>query len=428
MPKNCLILMPSEKMDTNRKEGRNERTLIRMSKAARENLGLDEKIEVYNKNSTDDRIKSATLLEVYKAYTDDIRKAIVMGVPKEDLNRVGFVTTDIYNKLTGGKKQDIWVSKGAEDVVIGADPEFLLFEKDMVVRANNIMSKNGKVGNDGAMAELRPDPSIDPKDLTENIKSLFNSDLTDCIKKYTWKAACYFKDDTRDYPVGGHIHIGNPKKVDTMSNANRNRLFAVTNKIIDELLAIPMIKIDGKEDGKARRSECRMGHYGKYGDFRQSNGHLEHRTLSGLWLAHPELCQTVTGVAHAIAASVFLKAAENKYDMNYICPGQEEGYFNPWSDEFNWSNIPLAAELGCVKPSSFMRHVLNDSDVTAVSKKYLSGWMNVMKELPTYNTHSEYIDRLHEILSAKPAQIKEAINRYSLQEAWLDDEKSKVFM
>lgn len=427
MARHQLVLIPSERMDKNKKEDRNEHGLIRMSKAARTNLGFDDTVEVYpNTKSTEKRLKGSMLLKIFQAFSADLKQARADGVSDEELSRAGFVTTRTFNKITGTKSKksgNIWITDNIADTVIGADPEFLLFDGNgRVIRANNVMSYNGPIGCDGAMAEVRPQPAIVPEDLVRNIKVLFeNKSLTNRIEKYDWMAGCYYKDHQRDYPIGGHIHIGNPVQVARLDNSNRVKFFKAFNKIMDELLAIPMVKIDGATLGRARRTECTMGKYGYFGEFRTCNGRLEHRTLSGMWLMHPDLAVLVLGCAKAVIDEVFRHVADKKFDMSYMFPNK----FNQsqvWAASFDsWDQIPLCNDLGCTMPSRDMIELLHKSAAAKITLKFLKAWYDRMRGLSTYKQYAKYIDGLYEVLKNKTKTFQDFDKR--LQSNWLEGKK-----
>lgn len=429
MARQKLILVPSSKMDTNKKEGRNEHGLIRMSKATRDNMGYDKIVEIFpNTKSTEERLKSTMMLEIFHAFSEDIR-SLREGdeVRPEEMNRVGFVTTRTFEKITGTKsgkpKKDIWISDQIEDTVVGADPEFLLFDKDgHIVRANNVMSYNGLLGCDGAMAEVRPAPATSPEELTAHIKSIFgDKKLTEKILPYDWLAGCYFKDRTRDYPIGGHIHIGNPIQVANLSMQQRERLFKVMNKIIDELVALPMVKIDGAELGRARRTECTMGKYGYFGEWRSCNGRLEHRTLSGMWLMHPSLVKCVFGTVKAIIDEIFNLMSVKNFDVNYALPANLSKA-PLWQADFgNWDKIPLAKDMGCVTSSADMIEWLHTSSATNITAAYMRRWLAHMKTLSTYKKYSKYVDGLYEILKNNTKTFQEYPKE--LRNNWLNGNK-----
>lgn len=108
---------------------------------------------------------------------------------------------------------------------IGADPEFILTMQNRKVDARQTMElilgkqkqfKSGKdgynfknygnIGWDGAAstAELRPSPSNDPKEVTNNIANIFK-EFTKYIKMCDMSTLSEFS------PVGGHVHLEVPK-------------------------------------------------------------------------------------------------------------------------------------------------------------------------------------------------------------------------
>ncbi len=420
-----LTLVISERMDTNRKRDRNENSLIRMSKSARDFMGYENKVEIYpNTKSTERRIGGALLLDIHQAFSSDLKKIKETIEDTNDLLSIGFVTTLTFNKVVGNKNgiKDIWITDDITDTVIGADPEFLLFENDKIIRANNVMGYHGIIGCDGAMAEIRPKPHMTPDGLVKNILSIFkDKELTNPIKNYRWTAGCYHKDEVRDYPIGGHIHIGNPAKIAQLDNFNRQNFFVGFNKILDELLAIPMIKIDGGSLGKARRTQCHMGKYGYFGEFRMCNGRLEHRTLSGMWLMHPKLTVAVFGTAKAIIDEVFNYVACNNYDIKYLFSEiiQQE---HVWKSGFDkWLKIPLVKDLQCGMSSSEMISLLDNSAAEKINTTFLKKWYSKMKGLSTYKKYSKYIDLLYEILKMDQSKFKNCSK--ILQENWLGNKK-----
>ena len=428
MAREKLILIPSEKMDLNKKEDRNEHGLVRMSKVARDSLGFDRSVEIYpDTNNTEKRVGGAMLLDIFQAFSEDIKKARADGISDADLKRVGFVTTKTFQKVTGSEdripQKSIWITKDVNDTVIGADPEFILFDNDgNVVRANNVLSHTGLIGSDGAMAEIRPKPAISPEGLVENIRVLLADDNhVKNIKPFQWLAGCYYKDHNRDYPIGGHIHIGNPIQVARIEMERRVDLFKSFNKILDELLSIPMTKIDGTVSGRARRTECTMGKYGYFGEFRMCNGRLEHRTLSGMWLMHPDLSTLVLGTAKAIIDEVYRHVADKDFDLEYMFPRKLRGN-NVWTEDFNhWGEIPLVNDIGCTLSSKAMIDYLHKSDANKISPKFLKTWLERMKRLSTYKMYAKYIDGLHDVLK-NGVKTFQNCNK-SLQKNWLEGAK-----
>jgi hypothetical protein len=417
MSRKRLVLMPSALMDKNKK--RDESSLIRLPGKAREALGFayDKSMEVWPVGvSAEERKNSTAILDIHHAYTADISRAKEAG---HDITNTAFVTTKMQQMLCRGKYTEVWVAKGVHDTIVGADPEFLLFEGSKIVRALNILPHEGKLGSDGAMAEVRPDPAIGPEELVENIlKILTNDRLTSKIKDFDWRAGCYYKDNERDYPIGGHIHVGNPERVQRLESARRNYFFKTLNKILDELLGVMMIRLDGAEDGCSRRTKCTMGKYGYFGEWRNHNGRLEYRTLSGMWLTHPKLAGYVIGTAKAITDEVFNRWNDKGYDMRYVHP-TEFNNINPYQAGFDgWKEIEVCKDLGCVKSSTKMHELLNESRSANVNKGAVEEWHKKMRGLSTYAGYAKYIDGLREVLSL-PSKDVGNLER-SIKKNWLE--------
>jgi hypothetical protein len=445
MSRKPLVLIASDKMDSNKKKDRNENGLIRMPAKVRKSMGFSqESVEIYPGGNTNDRIAKSQLLEIFQAFSGDIKKVNQMvadgKITKEEATRVGFVTTYTLNKINGTKRvkkvDNIWISNTIHDTVIGSDPEFLLFEGDKVIHAGSKMSHAGELGSDGAMAELRPKPSITVIDHIDNIASILKYDKnTKAIADYKWMSGCYYKDDMRDYPIGGHIHIGNPAKIAKMPQRDRFAFFRVVNKILDELLSLPLTKLDGSDEGKRRRTNCRVcttgnGGYGFFGEWRPCEGRLEHRTLSGMWLMHPSLTKAVLGTAKAIIDEVFRLVSDREFNIDYMCLNVDKGdgrevNKSMWKKGFDgWKDIGLARDMGCISSSDRIINWLNESKPSRVNKLYLNKWLDIIKRFSTYKDNSHYIRGLHEILNISGKELT-GFNR-DLQENWLKNKKFLV--
>jgi hypothetical protein len=435
--KKKLVLLPSKAMDSNKKKERNENGLIRMPAKARTFMRFDnDKVEIWTAADTDGK-NASVLLDVYQAFAADLtalKRSVQKGeISANEANRIGFVTTKMYNRITGGDSdKNIWVSTGVHDTVLGADPEFLLFDGNgNVVRANNVMHKEGVIGCDGAMAEVRPKPATTPEGLVKNITDAFsNKSLTAGIKQYDWVAGCYFKDKHRDFPMGGHIHVGNPAKVARMLLARRETFFNVLNKIMDELVSIPCIRLDG-DMGNKRRTDCQMsnggGGWGWFGEWRSSNGRLEHRTLSGMWLLHPSVAKCVIGTAKAVTDAVFKYWAQHGFEYNYVIPLKYEGYSRSDmnADRFDsWSDFTVCKDLGATMSSRELRAILNNSKGGDINKSFLDKWLSKMKKLETYPKYSKHILGLKEILSVNMSEISGWDRK--IQTNWLNGKKFLV--
>lgn len=431
MARKKLVLMVSKRMDTNKKEQRNENGLIRMSATARDNMGFhNDKVELWPADASgEERLNKSIMLTVFQAFKADITDLKKSGkVSEEKYTRVGFVTTKTFDRICGGKKnqaENIWISNDIYDTVIGTDPEFLIVAKDKfsVISAAGVLPKMGEIGCDGAMAEIRPKPEVSVDQLVENMKAIFqaNKNHPD-IKGYRWIATCWHKDSYRGYPVGGHIHVGNPKQLMAKSGAVRTKFYKVLNKILDEFLSLPLVKLDGP-DGRFRRQKgtAPMGPFGHYGGFRTDLGRLEHRTLSGIWLLHPDLSRAVLGTAKAVIDEAFQMIADKNFKSGYILP-ENLSRAHLWEPGFDkWDEVPLAADMGCTKPSGEMIDILNEKDHRYWTLERIKTFHKKLKKLSTYNENRRYIDGLCDIMKVKFSEFK-ALDR-EIQNNWLTKKK-----
>jgi len=386
---------------------------------------------------------AAVPLEVFQAFTADMHEAEEGGHYKPaELKRLAFVTTANFNAIVGGEtpKEDAdWtIDNGFEPPLVGADPEFMLYSHGGgYVSAHNITNKWSKktpMGFDGAMAEVRPEPSTRVAGLVANITKIFkDEDLTSDIQVLDWLAGCLYEGNGRNYPIAGHLHFGNLEQIGEITEHYRYAFFRVLNKILDELLAFPLIKFDGP-CGKTRRTACTywgegncQHGYGYFGEWRPSNGRFEYRTLSGMWLIHPSVAKAVIGTARAITEEVYRHCAERGYDHDFM--GGNGGYRNKKQSLFKsgfeeWSDIPLAKVMQCTKSSDYMIRRLNDSDPSKVTSAFLKGWYAKMRKMSTYKRYGKYIDALHEMLCMPP----KTFNAQSkvIQQNWLEKKKFAV--
>ncbi|CAH1196782.1 hypothetical protein PAECIP111891_00953 [Paenibacillus allorhizoplanae] len=178
-----------------------------------------------------------------------------------------------------------------ERAVLGCDPEFLLVNpQGKVVFADRFLTRDGAVGSDAIvlsghrvilpLAELRPQPSVDPLQLAKNVRvtmGLAARKITD--HSLAW---CSGGMPVRGYPLGGHLHF------------SRCWMNGHLLRALDNYLALPLILIED-ESTRGRRPR-----YGYLGDFRKkSHGGFEYRTLPS-WLASPVITRGVFALAALI--------------------------------------------------------------------------------------------------------------------------------
>lgn len=416
--KKQLILIISDLMNDNKKTNRKEHQLIRMSSMARSFMDFeDDQVELYpSDKNTSDRLKGAMMLDIYKAYSQDLKKLRKENYSEDDIKKIGFVTEATFKRITQNNTNNIWISNGINDSVLGADPEFIFKENDNVIFANDVINFEGAFGSDGPMAEVRPNPAITPEELTTNIKNIFKSGIdNNKINKLQWLAGCFYETKQRTYKIGGHIHIGTPIQiVKAFKNNNLTYFFYCLNKILDELIGIPLTKLDGI----TKSTERRKG-YGYFGELRTIHSRLEYRTLSGTWLSHPLLTEAVIGTVKAIVNEVYEHIINNKFKKSYII-NPDINYNDLYATYFNeWNSIGLANDMKCICSTSEVKNKINKPCAEDMKAVHIKEWYDKMKSLSTYNKYSKHIDFLFDTLLL-PYKTFSKFNM-DLQHNWLED-------
>ncbi|MDT0123357.1 hypothetical protein Q9R46_11940 [Paenibacillus sp. RRE4] len=176
--------------------------------------------------------------------------------------------------------------------VLGMDPEFLLVQmpESKIVPASRFLERTGIAGCDSVtiggrrvypVAELRPAPSAEPRELLSHLLRAFaaaSRSISD--SSLIWQAGGM---PQRGLPLGGHIHFSGLQLTGGLLRA------------LDNYLALPLAVLQDPR-GSGRRPR-----YGTLGDFRlKSYGGFEYRTLPS-FLVSPVVAKGVVALAGLIA-------------------------------------------------------------------------------------------------------------------------------
>jgi hypothetical protein len=411
-------------MDANKKTDRREDGLVRMSAEARRSLGLDndKSVEVWPNSDDDlDRENRSRELVIFKAYSEDLKALKDSSMPAEDMIRVGFVTSRTFNVIikNAGKSGAVWLADKVEDVLIGADPEFAVVDpaNGSVISPASLTGygrNDARVGWDGVLAEIRPNPKITVEEFIKEISGLLRSDLTKAIMPYNWIAKPVVSDRVNGtYTLGGHLHFGSPKKLAAAGDNVKAISYALMARILDELVAVPLMRIEGMEESRRRRNS-----YGYFGDYRTDHNRLEYRTISAEWLSHPDIAKAVLGTSKGIVHAIYgMLETAGFNSTNFKLPANTQ-WFNKSFD--GWKNNEVAQNMGTICSSGEVFNMLHDGNVQ-FNKAYFEGLRRRYEKLSSYSEFGKYMDMFLALIRT-PAK-NHADRDHNMKNNWLEKRK-----
>jgi hypothetical protein len=230
------------------------------------------------------------------------RIAVVDVEPAPRLDeRLAELYAEAIHRMAGSLCDDREVGKS---LLLGADPEFVLRKTDgEIVFASLFLDKSGRAGCDAIvlpdrtklypLAELRPSPSGEPRELVRNLRrTMIYAARRISDDRLEWVAGGM---PARGLPLGGHIHVSG-----AMLSSRLLRIF-------DNYLALPLLLL---EDGATVE---RRPQYGFLGDFRlERHGGFEYRTLPS-WLVSPQIAVGVLALARLLVVH-HRRLAQNPLD------------------------------------------------------------------------------------------------------------------
>lgn len=396
-----IRLVPSKWMDDRKDK---ESGVIRIPKRARLYF------EVGSKATLELRSASRKLnLQVKAARLDDVMalyKRVKAGeITEEQANISAFVTEEVYSTIVGQRKKDVekhcWISSGIDNLIIGADPEFCLVDPrtgDYFYAQNDgNLTLRQQLGADGPLAEVRPKQEDSVEGLVKNIETILKRDGKK-IENYGWVGGATFKGNgklsqQRTLQMGGHIHVGDPA---VLPPAVRKQAHSRIIQMLDETIAIPMVRVD-TPDAPERRKR-----YGKWGDQRPQEGRFEWRVPSGWWLLHPQSAKAVLGTTKALSEACYSRMAEHGFDNSWIsAPRSGEGFLKSW---------------GAVEEER-AADIVNSSLRSKVDSSLYSKLVKRLRGLENYKTYREDIESFIELTDLSVKDVKNV--SLDLKENWL---------
>jgi hypothetical protein len=290
------------------------------------------------------------------------------------------------------------------------------------------------VDNYGLQVELRPEPEIAPGKLIERMRDILRNDQNvDSIMDFDWIACSWDR-----FGIGGHLHFGTPKMLEQKRDAKFG-FFVVGTRILDELVGLPLSKIEG-EGGIYRRSNTR---FGRHGDYRRDTGRLEWRVPGGDWVAHPVLAEAVVGTSKAVCEEIHRLIDASGFEQDFIIPKKYRGknwagYKSPavdqdrggrvhfWTGSFsyrtknqnNWADWPICESFGVDKPSEEIAKELHQGSPKQATLKHSFA---VLRNMSTYRDYKKQIEKFIEICSKQKRTLAK-MNR-NMKRTWLDNVK-----
>jgi len=247
-----------------------ENRIVRIPHWCRDKYG----ISIGNFHTFREKDGSTMILQVAEAFMEDLEK---------DASSL-YVTSAVFNRLF--ICEDKVEVERVSGITLGCDPEFFLVDRSNgnLIMANRFVQKQGVVGHDGMLMEIRPYPSTDENILTDNINTLLKQcriilDNTVEGKNIVMVGASCWKGLT----AGFHLHYGLPSAL----LGRESKTLRLMTTVADYYIGIPSIIPEGNED--CYRRVIPMLTYGKPGGYRIDNRTFEFRLPGGSCLRHPIL-------------------------------------------------------------------------------------------------------------------------------------------
>lgn len=210
-----------------------------------------------------------------------------------------FVTTRILKQI-GISENILSVTK---HITMGCDPELFLVDTktNQLYNPGFLFSKWDHVGYDGMLAELRPMPSINQYEVTQNIADLIKIAHNTLLSKNLNNVKMIAKSSGWNLFAGFHVHMGIPGNLLTPTSIGYGKILRIIVKALDYYIGTLSVLVEGADCG--RRCSPFVA-YGKVSDYRVDTRTLEYRVPGGALLKHPDLANGLIGLCSLVAHDV----------------------------------------------------------------------------------------------------------------------------
>lgn len=265
--------------------------------------------------------------------------------------------------------------KPTSSFTLGCDPEFVfLTDRKKTCPANLWLPYYGKIGNDGVLAEFRPDPAEHEDGVIDNLRKLIKQ-VPEMVGKRFGNPNRLTPEAHSEYEnnaLGFHVHIGAPKKL--IVGPSPDGGFDFIRSFIgalDYFVGIPAMLL---ENTNLRR--LGNGPYGKPGDFRLSHKTIEYRTPGGFHLRHPDYARGIMGLAICVGKEIL---------------GEAEVLSNFWRDLGGLKQFSrIQAKYGLPDRQAIRKIILEPSKREAV--KQIPNIIERLKRMENYGAHNKSIN------------------------------------
>ena len=331
--------------------GSNEDRLIRIPSALRNVLNIKTGSFLYLRSKNNGLLP----LQIAVSYSGDATKD----------NNCGYVSSDTYSQLLIKKEHSDSYIKPADDILIGADPEFFLVDRTTGgnISASHFFQHYGDVGSDCGLAELRPRPGFSEHELTSNLNELLNKTYRHLSNRTLFKnreVDMIAASMLNGAAAGFHVHFGLPNILLIGTSQSHQVLRRIVD-VLDYYVGIPSILPEGSED--FRRRSDKYSRYGKPGDYRADSLTLEYRVPGGHLLRHPVLSKGLFGIS-----IVVMKDILSRFKI----------YSNDYKDIFKLRDYSNLIDMYPKLPS---RKEVYDSIVSSDTKRAVFYTVSIMKDI-----------------------------------------------